>query len=218
MKNAKDFDRATDGGCDLLCAVKLKFGRMWPHKGHSGDGHTGVLCAVQHNFQCPHGHILDYFCGNGLKPCRLCAVYESTLCQAERRNGKKYATINHACEAEIAPMIQENPKSGMISSGDQFDQAVRDSSIILSFLICLFDVVNHRKTCSCATSHTSRTIFVSYLPPAPTCFPSTFDAGLLSSTAAHLRVWPPSNNPPSITCSATPDWRQLHCPWRITTC
>jgi hypothetical protein len=30
VNNTKDFDRPADGGCDLPCVVKLKFGHMCP--------------------------------------------------------------------------------------------------------------------------------------------------------------------------------------------
>jgi hypothetical protein len=83
FKNAKDFNRAADGGCDLPCVVKLKCGHVCPKKCHPGDYHTGVLCAVQHKLNCPQDHILDYLCGNGLKPCKMCAVYEATPRQAK---------------------------------------------------------------------------------------------------------------------------------------
>ncbi len=92
LKNAKDFDRAANGGCDLLCAVKLKCGHKCAHKSHPGDDHARVLCTVQHKLNCPQHHILDYFCGNGLKPCKMCAEYERTLRPSERCNGKKNAT------------------------------------------------------------------------------------------------------------------------------
>ena len=91
LKNAKDFDRAADGGCDLPCVVKLKVGHMCPRKCHPGDGHMRVVCAVQHKFNFSQGHILDYFCGNGPKPCKMCAKYECRLRQAKRCNGKKNA-------------------------------------------------------------------------------------------------------------------------------
>jgi hypothetical protein len=79
LKNANDFDRAANGGCDLPCLVKLKCGHKCAHKSHRSDEHTGVLCAVQHKLQCPQGHILDYFCGNGPKPCKICEECGRTL-------------------------------------------------------------------------------------------------------------------------------------------
>jgi hypothetical protein len=92
LKNAKYFDRAADGGCDLSCVVKLKFGHRCPHKCHPGDDHASVLCAVQHKHSCLQGHILDYFCGNGPKPCKMCAEYESTLRQDLPHEGTHNAT------------------------------------------------------------------------------------------------------------------------------
>jgi hypothetical protein len=83
LNNTKDFDRAADGGCDLPCVVKLKCGHVCPLKCHPGDDHVSVLCAVQHNHTCQKGHILDYFCGNGPKPCKMCAVYVRMLRQTE---------------------------------------------------------------------------------------------------------------------------------------
>jgi hypothetical protein len=35
---------------------------------------------------------LDFFCGNGSKPCIMCAEYENTLRQPGRCNGKKNST------------------------------------------------------------------------------------------------------------------------------
>ncbi len=54
-------------------------------------------------------------------------------------------------------------------------------SIILPFVIRLFDVVKHRQTYSCAQALRSTDCTTSLLS-APTCFPSTCAAGLLCST------------------------------------
>jgi hypothetical protein len=92
LGNAEDFERAVDGSCDLLCVVILKYGHMCPSKCHPGDEHTSVLCAVQHKLNCPQSHIFVHLCGNGPKPCKMCAEYESTLRQPERRKFKMRLT------------------------------------------------------------------------------------------------------------------------------
>ncbi len=82
LKNEKNIDRAADGGRDLRCSVMVECGHRFLINATRWT--IPAYCLLQHKLNCLQGHILDYLCGNGPRPCKMCAEYESTLHQPEQ--------------------------------------------------------------------------------------------------------------------------------------